>query len=754
MAPAETAATDAAVRAAAEDQRLRVAQFHQDAFYHDEWSPPAALDSRSCSSRASPPASPPPLRTTVLTPSSDSSRSARFFPSAVSGRARGRSRRCRRLRRHERRLGLRRAHRSRGRRVRRDRACGDLRLSRRRLRRLDDRALRGPGAARAARTLAPRHAGAPRPCRRLVPALDKPGVLVGTDLCPVVRSFVAIPAGILQTALAPFLGLALIGSAVWSFAFVGIGYALGASYNHFDHDFRYAEYAIVAGVILLAAYLVYRWRSGAKSGPSCRRSRSFDGRRRARAADPQARSRLPRGSRGRELHPWPALLGVSGGGCRLPWRQADARSRERHRSARLALDAMGSAPATRPSPAFTLYATAEAVVRRRAIPVFAEIDPVRSTSTSMSGREGHRPDEGMIPVHLGRRDRHVARSSSSASTSSRTRRRRWRAGSRAPRQASRPSASFRRRTSSASATVASSPPMTRSCGTHEDPRVPRSRDKTTSRARRYNSRLDEMQAAFLRIFLAELDGWNGVAAPPPPAMPSSASASSSRSPRTSPATSTTSSSVARLSAIGSRAALAEAGIASATYYTTPLHLRRRSVPRLRPARCPRPSRPAPRTSPSRSGRGCRPRRRNASSRRCARRQPRRSRCANLLSRHRLLELSWTRNRGSRGGLHSSSGSTRVDFSPSRCTDRTILSSSRSSSLSSSRIGFYNRWWRYVSIRDMWWSPRCRRRFDRASTSVVHFRLPGEQCAAPALGSRRWTSSSRCSVAGSRVLART
>ena len=66
-------------------------------------------------------------------------------------------------------------------------------------------------------------------------------------MTPVVRSFVAIPAGLFEMPLALFLGLALVGSAVWSFAFVGIGYGLGASYNSFEHDFRYVEYAIAAG---------------------------------------------------------------------------------------------------------------------------------------------------------------------------------------------------------------------------------------------------------------------------------------------------------------------------------------------------------------------------------------------------------------------------------------------------------------------------------------------------------------------------
>jgi membrane protein DedA with SNARE-associated domain len=90
----------------------------------------------------------------------------------------------------------------------------------------------------------------------------RPGVLVGT-MTPVVRSFVAIPAGLFEMPLALFLVLALIGSAVWSFVFVGIGYGLGASYDHFEHDFRYVELLIAAGIVALLAYLVYRWRTAA-----------------------------------------------------------------------------------------------------------------------------------------------------------------------------------------------------------------------------------------------------------------------------------------------------------------------------------------------------------------------------------------------------------------------------------------------------------------------------------------------------------
>jgi membrane protein DedA with SNARE-associated domain len=84
------------------------------------------------------------------------------------------------------------------------------------------------------------------------------GVLVGR-VTPVVRSFVSIPAGFLEMPLGPYTVLTLIGSAVWAFAIAGIGYALGSSYRRFDHGFKYAEYLVLAGVVVAAAYFIYRW---------------------------------------------------------------------------------------------------------------------------------------------------------------------------------------------------------------------------------------------------------------------------------------------------------------------------------------------------------------------------------------------------------------------------------------------------------------------------------------------------------------
>jgi membrane protein DedA with SNARE-associated domain len=90
-------------------------------------------------------------------------------------------------------------------------------------------------------------------------------VLVGR-VTPVVRSFVSIPAGVFRVRFWRYTILTLIGSAVWCFAFAGIGWALGKSWDTFHHDFRYADYVIVAIVVAVAIWLLLRWRSSRLAG--------------------------------------------------------------------------------------------------------------------------------------------------------------------------------------------------------------------------------------------------------------------------------------------------------------------------------------------------------------------------------------------------------------------------------------------------------------------------------------------------------
>jgi membrane protein DedA with SNARE-associated domain len=77
---------------------------------------------------------------------------------------------------------------------------------------------------------------------------------------PVVRSFVAIPAGIAEARLRQFVPLALVGIVAFCAALGGLGWAVGASWHAARHDVDYVVYAVVAGIVLAAAYLVVRWR--------------------------------------------------------------------------------------------------------------------------------------------------------------------------------------------------------------------------------------------------------------------------------------------------------------------------------------------------------------------------------------------------------------------------------------------------------------------------------------------------------------
>jgi membrane protein DedA with SNARE-associated domain len=76
---------------------------------------------------------------------------------------------------------------------------------------------------------------------------------------PVVRSFVAIPAGIFRVPFWRFLALAAVGIAVFCFALAGAGWALGSSYAHARHPLRYLDYVVAAGIVLAVAYLLIRW---------------------------------------------------------------------------------------------------------------------------------------------------------------------------------------------------------------------------------------------------------------------------------------------------------------------------------------------------------------------------------------------------------------------------------------------------------------------------------------------------------------
>jgi membrane protein DedA with SNARE-associated domain len=78
---------------------------------------------------------------------------------------------------------------------------------------------------------------------------------------PIVRSFVAIPAGIVRVPFGRFIVAALIGCVVFCFTFAGIGWAVGSSYSSVR---RYVDYVAIIGIVLAAAYLVWARRRSSR----------------------------------------------------------------------------------------------------------------------------------------------------------------------------------------------------------------------------------------------------------------------------------------------------------------------------------------------------------------------------------------------------------------------------------------------------------------------------------------------------------
>lgn len=85
---------------------------------------------------------------------------------------------------------------------------------------------------------------------------------------PLVRSFVAIPAGLFEVRLARLVPSAAVGIAVFTFAAAGVGWALGASWHGARGDLDYLDAAVALVAVAVAALLVVRSRRSIKMAGS------------------------------------------------------------------------------------------------------------------------------------------------------------------------------------------------------------------------------------------------------------------------------------------------------------------------------------------------------------------------------------------------------------------------------------------------------------------------------------------------------
>jgi dTDP-4-amino-4,6-dideoxygalactose transaminase len=177
----------------------------------------------------------------------------------------------------------------------------------------------------------------------------------------------------------------------------------------------------------------------------------------------------------------------------------------------LVLDALGVGPGDEViCPAFTFYATAEAIVRRGATPVFCDIDP-QTFNLDVEDAAGRvtRRTQAIMPVHLfgrpaplaelARLDRPIVEDAAQA----------FGASGVAQTGAASTFSFFPTKNlfglgdgglvAATDAKVAERVRLLRLHG---------SRDKVDFQLVGYNSRLDELQAAVLRLFLTKLEAWN------------------------------------------------------------------------------------------------------------------------------------------------------------------------------------------------------------------------------------------------------
>lgn len=79
-----------------------------------------------------------------------------------------------------------------------------------------------------------------------------------TRMLPIIRTFISLPAGVAKMPFWRFTVLTLLGCVPWVLMLALIGQAVGENWEEWRDKLHYIDYAVVAGVLALIAYLIVR----------------------------------------------------------------------------------------------------------------------------------------------------------------------------------------------------------------------------------------------------------------------------------------------------------------------------------------------------------------------------------------------------------------------------------------------------------------------------------------------------------------
>jgi len=83
-----------------------------------------------------------------------------------------------------------------------------------------------------------------------------------TRMLPIVRTFISLPAGVARMPFWRFTLFTTAGCIPWIFMLTFAGYQVGDRWESWKDSLHYIDYAVLALIVLGAAYLFVRWRRG------------------------------------------------------------------------------------------------------------------------------------------------------------------------------------------------------------------------------------------------------------------------------------------------------------------------------------------------------------------------------------------------------------------------------------------------------------------------------------------------------------